>query len=345
MRRPRGPAQIFAGTRSVRLDPLHDGVGEDQLQRGDALHEIAHIIVDRVGDDVLGRADLHDPPVLHDRDPAADTDRLVEIVGDEHRGLGQLGRQRHELLLKLPPDQRVQGGKRLVHQQDLGVRSERPGEADPLLHAVRQFARKAVLVTVQIDEAEAALGDLPPRRFRLALHLEREGDVVPDRAVRKQRHVLENHADLGGAQLPQLAFSERQHIPSEHFDAAGSRLDQPVDMTNHRRLSRARQSHDAKDFAPRNVEGAIRDADHASELFEHLRLGEAVLRDGLHRFPGARAEDLPHAVQSDDRFTQSGSLRCGRIAARRGAAGPAGRQAFRSFAFAGFAGEMMYSRS
>ena len=149
------------GARPVLSDPIHDGVGEHQFQRGDPFNEVPHVVVDRVGDDLFGRADLHDPAVIHDRDTAADTDRLVQIVRDEDRGLVQFGRERQELLLKPAPNQRIQRGERLIHQQDLGVRRERPGEPDPLLHAPRQLAGEAVLVTVEIDETEAALGRPP----------------------------------------------------------------------------------------------------------------------------------------------------------------------------------------
>ena len=201
------------------------------------------------------------------------------------------------------------------HEQDLGVRGQRPGEPDPLLHPAGQLAREAVLVAVEVDEAQAALGDLPALRLRLALHLQRKRDVVAHRAVRKQRHVLEHHADVGGAQLPQLPLAQRQHVPAQDLDATGGRFDQPVDVAHHGGLARARQPHDAEDLAARDLERAIRDADHASEPLQHLRLGEAVAGDRPHRFVDPRAEDLPHAVQLDDRFTQSGWLLAGGMSA------------------------------
>ena len=238
-----------------------------------------------------------------------DANRLVQIVGDEDGGLVQLGRKGHELLLELAPDQRVEGRERLVHQQDLGVRGERTGEPDPLLHPARQLAREAVLVSVEVDEAEAALGDLPALRLRLALHLQGEGDVVAHRAVRKQRHVLEHHADVGGAQPSEIAFAEREHVPAEHVDAPGGRLDQPVDMAHHGRLARAGQPHDAEDLSARYLERAVRDTHHASEPLEHLGLSEPLIRDRPHRLVDPIAEDLPYTLQPDDGFTQLACLR------------------------------------
>ena len=159
VRGPRRLAQVFAGPRPVGVEPHHDGMGEDELQRGDAFDEVPHVVVDGVRDDLLGGAGLHDPAVLHDRDAAADADGLVEVVGDEDGGLVELRRQGHELLLELAPDERVEGGEGLVHEQDLGVGGQSAGEPHPLLHPAGELAREAVLVAVEVDEAVEVLVD------------------------------------------------------------------------------------------------------------------------------------------------------------------------------------------
>ena len=46
-----------------------------------------------------------------------------------------------ELLAELPAERRVQGGERLVEEQEPGVHRERPAEGHALLLAPRQFAR------------------------------------------------------------------------------------------------------------------------------------------------------------------------------------------------------------
>src|SRR4028119_53365 len=55
-----------------------------------------------------------------------------EGVGDEPGGLARPLAQARELVLQLPPQERIEGGERLVHEQDRRVRGERPGDADPL---------------------------------------------------------------------------------------------------------------------------------------------------------------------------------------------------------------------
>ena len=53
--------------------------------------------------------------------------------------------------------QHVERAERLVHAQHLGLRDERPREADALAHAARQLLRIRVLVAGQTDELERPL--------------------------------------------------------------------------------------------------------------------------------------------------------------------------------------------
>ena len=56
-------------------------------------------------------------------------------MADEHDRLVQPLLQLEQVVLQLVADQGIQGGERLVHEQDVGVGGEGAGEADPLLHA------------------------------------------------------------------------------------------------------------------------------------------------------------------------------------------------------------------
>ena len=53
--------------------------------------------------------------------------------------------------------QHVERAERLVHAQDLGLRDQRPREADALAHAARKLLRIGVLVAGKADELERAL--------------------------------------------------------------------------------------------------------------------------------------------------------------------------------------------
>ena len=51
------------------------------------LHELRNPGIGGPQHDVLRRAGLHDAALVHDRDPVADAQRLVEVVADEQDGL------------------------------------------------------------------------------------------------------------------------------------------------------------------------------------------------------------------------------------------------------------------
>ena len=93
--------------------------------------------------------------LAEDRDPVAERDRLVDVVGDEHDRLAQLALQPQELVLQRAAHDRVDGAERLVHQQHGRVGGERPGDADALLLAAGELARVAVgHRRVEADELE-----------------------------------------------------------------------------------------------------------------------------------------------------------------------------------------------
>ncbi|MDF2580301.1 MAG: hypothetical protein K0S49_1880, partial [Microbacterium sp.] len=86
---------------------LHDVRGREDAGTVDVLDELLDVVVRRVGQDVFGRADLHDATVAHDGDAVAEEHRLVEVVRDEDDGLLQLLLQFEQLLLHLASDERV----------------------------------------------------------------------------------------------------------------------------------------------------------------------------------------------------------------------------------------------
>src|SRR3954454_9944119 len=48
----------------------------------------------------------------------------------------------------------VEGRERLVEHQDVGVGGQRPGEADPLLHAAGELVGEVVLIAGQADQVD-----------------------------------------------------------------------------------------------------------------------------------------------------------------------------------------------
>ena len=80
------------------------------------------------------------------RDPVADVPHDRQVVGDEQVGEVQLPPQVGQEVDDLRPDRDVQGGDRLVADDQLGAQRQRPRHADALALAAREFVRVAVSV-------------------------------------------------------------------------------------------------------------------------------------------------------------------------------------------------------
>ena len=113
--------------------------------------------------------------------------------------------QAQELVLHLAPDQRIERGERLVEEPELRVDGERAGDADALLLAAGELARKIVLAALEADQLDHLARARLALRSSHALDLERKGDVAEHGEMRQQGEVLEHHAHLVPAELDQLA--------------------------------------------------------------------------------------------------------------------------------------------
>src|SRR3712207_5022477 len=85
-----------------------------------------------------------DAPVLDDRDAVGERLRLVEVVRGEEDGLAQ-PRQRAHGVPRGAARRRVEPGRGLVEEDQLGVSDERQREVQPPQLATRQPPRALVL--------------------------------------------------------------------------------------------------------------------------------------------------------------------------------------------------------
>ena len=99
----------------------------------------------------------------------------------------------------------VERAERLVHQQQIGVEGERPGDRGALLHAARQLPGIFLLEALQVDELERALDARLLVRRPNAHDLQRQRDVALDGAPRKQRRRLEDVAVGAAVRAPARA--------------------------------------------------------------------------------------------------------------------------------------------
>ncbi len=122
----------------------------------------------------------------------------AQVVGDEDEGQAarrlQLAQQAQD-----PGARRgIQGGHRLVQDQDAGLDRQRAGDGHALALPARELVRKAFRVAGgQADQLQQLRhAALAPRSLELAVNEERLRDAVGDAAPRVQRRIRILEHDL-----------------------------------------------------------------------------------------------------------------------------------------------------
>ena len=93
--------------------------------------EAGHKSAGGVADHVLHSAGLQRPTMMENAQTIAEQLGLLEIVGDEHHGNADLAAKLRELEPEPPPRELIDGGERLVEQQNLRGRARAPAQAPP----------------------------------------------------------------------------------------------------------------------------------------------------------------------------------------------------------------------
>ena len=168
-------------------------------------HQGARVRVMRVLEDRRAIGHLSDAPEVHDRDAIADVLDDTHVVGDEHVGQAKLALERLEQVQDLRLDRDIECRDRFVAHQQLGFENERPGDADALPLAAREFVwvapcmvgGKPYEVHHPLDFLEALRGGPEP------VDPEALADAVADRCSRVERRIgiLENDLDLAPERL------------------------------------------------------------------------------------------------------------------------------------------------
>ena len=255
----------------------------------------------------VGRAHLDDAATLHDRDAVADAHGFVEIVGDEDDRAAMVFLEGQKFVLHFGADQRVEGRKGLVHQENRRIVGERTGKAHALLHAARQFVRIVPAIGAEPDLCQRVLSPCVPLLGRHAGQFQPEGGVLKNRHMRHEREGLEHHGDMLTAKRHQLRLAHGGDVLAADDDLASRRCDQPVQHPHQSRLAGARKAHHDEDFALSHREARIANAEHHSGLGEYIILPKslAVKFDGLLRLV---AEDFEEMSDGEDiGITQSQS--------------------------------------
>ena len=196
------------------VDPLP---GFAHLERIDFAHEIRGEQGARREVNLLGRAAMFDPALVHHDDPVGAGHRLFLIVGNVDKGGANLALDRLELILHLAAQFEVERTKRFIKQQKIGRNSQRPGKGDPLALPARKLMRTAFALIGQTDHTEhfprLGIAFAPGH----AAHPQAKGDIVEQRHMGKQRIILEHRGRRAGAR------HDAGHVLATDFDSACGR--------------------------------------------------------------------------------------------------------------------------
>ncbi len=128
---------------------------------------------------------------------------FLDVVGDQENTLGRdlfLGPQLHQLAAQVLGSQDIEGGKRFVHEKNLGRHRKGARESDALLHASGEFFRICRFEAFESHGVQGSQRPVMAFRVRYGAGEQRDFDIV-------EREALEDNRDVGAA------FGERLAAP------------------------------------------------------------------------------------------------------------------------------------
>ena len=160
----------------------------------------------------------------------------------------------------------VEGAEGFVHQQDLRIVGQRPGNRHPLHHAAGQLLGVVVGETRQADFIDVVIDDLLALRRRHAATLEAELDVLPHGQPREQRVALEHHAAIRAGAL---------HLLTADVDLSFRGLIQAGREVQQTRLAAARRPDQHRELLIRDFERNL------IQCSEHTAIGLLITQADL----------------------------------------------------------------
>jgi len=140
----------------------------------------------------FGAADLLDLSLVHHGDAVRDGERLLLVVGDGNRGDAGRFQDLADFLAHLDAEPHVEVRERLVEEEHVGLRRERPRECDALFlptggwSGVSPCSGRSTRSSISSTRSAVASAPSPSPNAML----------FPDGEVGKQREVLEDDPDI-----------------------------------------------------------------------------------------------------------------------------------------------------
>src|SRR3989442_460045 len=197
--------------------------------------------------DRLRRSDLDDPAVVQHRHRIGDPEDLGDLVAHHHRGEAEAPVEILDEPVDAVHEDGIEPGRRLVEEDDLRLRDERPGDRHALAHAPRDLLRVLGADALQSHLGQPhlhALGDL--RAAQAGLLAQREGDVLRARQRVEERAALEDDP-VPIANPVDLAPGDAGQVDAAYQDAAGVRTGGAGQMFEKARFAPAAPADDDRD--------------------------------------------------------------------------------------------------
>ena len=219
-------------------------------------HKLGHERVGRMGEDLLGRADLLDLPLAHDHNPIRHSQGLRLIVGHVEDGASHLPVQAADLPAHLDFQGGIQVGQRLIHQEKGRLVGQRPGDGHPLLLASGELRRIAILQFFHAHQPEHGSGPLLSLGVRLKFGepavLHGEHHLLQHRHVGPKGVGLEHHADISLVRLQNLLGIGDLH--PIHGDGPAGGLQKAGQQAQQGGLPAPGRSQDGDEFSLANLQ-------------------------------------------------------------------------------------------
>ena len=127
-------------------------------------------------------------------DAVTQADGFTHVVGDKHDRFAMLAPDSLNIPVQLFACEGVQRPEWFIHQEDAGVRRQRPSQGHTLFHAAGQFVDIGMHEPLESDEFKKILGLLPALgRVQSIAELQAEEHVAQDGQPGKQRRFLKHH--------------------------------------------------------------------------------------------------------------------------------------------------------
>ena len=239
--------------------------------------------------ELVRRADLQQPPEVHDPDAVGHREGFLLVVRDQHRRDAELALHLADGAAQLLADLRIERPEGLIEQQHLRLVRQRPRDRHPLLLSAGELRRQPLVESLERHQPQQLLAPLAAGTRAHAAHAQRKLDVLRDGHVAEQGVVLEHQAHAA------LARGDVRDVAAVQGDAPVIDAGEPGNRAQQRALAAAARSEQHEELPVADVERDVVDDRRAAVV-----LGDLVEEDG-HGADATGARDAERQVRRGSR--------------------------------------------